>query len=177
DGAAMERRIKAATKAYDGCPAVALAESKLGDAIYANMIMLGFAWQKGLAPVSARALYRAIKLNGTDVEANLQAFEVGRIAAFDPTSRGPGENQAVTPEAMSLDALITHRAAELTRYQNHAYAERYRERIAKVRAAEAAAGGEALTRAAALNLFKLMAAKDEYEVARLYADGRFDAEL
>ena len=63
-----------------------LAEEKLGDAIFANMIMLGFAWQKGLIPVSARALYRAINLNGVEAEANLQAFEIGRIAAYDPAS-------------------------------------------------------------------------------------------
>ncbi|MFI4933472.1 MAG: indolepyruvate ferredoxin oxidoreductase family protein [Caulobacterales bacterium] len=177
DGAAMARRIAAATKSYDGCPAVSLAEHRLGDAIYANMIMLGFAWQKGLAPVSARALYRAIRLNGVDVEGNLQAFEVGRIAAANPAERGPGENEAVTPEAMTLDALIAHRAGELAAYQNRAYADRYRERVAAVRAAESALGGEALTRAVAINLFRLMSVKDEYEVARLYADGRFAAAL
>jgi indolepyruvate ferredoxin oxidoreductase len=178
DAGAMERRIKGATRSFDDCPAVALAESKLGDAIFANTIMLGFAWQKGLVPVSARALYRAIRLNGVDDEANLQAFEIGRIAAANPAERGPAENDAATPETMSLDALIAHRAAELTSYQNRAYAERYRNRITTVRAAEAAlARGEAFTRAAALNLFKLMAYKDEYEVARLYADGRFEAAL
>ena len=88
DGPAMERRIKGAAKSYDSCPAVELAEEKLGDAIYANTIMLGFAWQKGLIPVSARALYRAITLNGVETETNLQAFEIGRIAAFDPAQRG-----------------------------------------------------------------------------------------
>ena len=84
DAGAMERRIAGATRSYEGCPAVAMAERRLGDAIYANMIMLGFAWQKGLIPISARALYRAIRLNGVDYEANLQAFELGRIAAGQP---------------------------------------------------------------------------------------------
>jgi indolepyruvate ferredoxin oxidoreductase len=178
DGGAMARRIAAATRSYDGCPAVALAEAKLGDAIYANMIMLGFSWQKGLIPVSARALYRAIRLNGVDDEANLQAFEVGRIAAANPAERGAGENVGPTPQTMPLDNLIAHRAAELTAYQDGAYARRYLDRVAQVRAAETAAGGgEALSRAVAINLFKLMAYKDEYEVARLYADGRFDAAL
>jgi indolepyruvate ferredoxin oxidoreductase len=177
DGPAMERRIAAATRSYDGCPAVALAERRLGDAIYANMIMLGFSWQKGLIPVSARALYRAIRLNGVDDEANLQAFEIGRIAAVDPKTRGPGENPSPSPAAMSLEAIIARRIEELTAYQDRAYAERYAKRIAAIRAAEAPLGGEALTRAAALSLFKLMAYKDEYEVARLYSDGRFDAAL
>jgi indolepyruvate ferredoxin oxidoreductase len=178
DGAAMARRIAGAAKSYDGCPAVALAEHRLGDAIFANMIMLGFAWQKGLIPVSSRALYRAIRLNGVDDEANLQAFEVGRIAAANPAERGPPEDAGPDPETMPLQTLIDHRAAELEAYQNGAYAQRYRGWIAKVRAAEAAAGGgEALARAAAINLFKLMAYKDEYEVARLYADGRFQAAL
>jgi indolepyruvate ferredoxin oxidoreductase len=142
------------------------------------MIMLGFAWQKGLVPISSRALYRAIQLNGVAAEENLQAFEVGRIAAHDPAQRGPGENDAPTPETLPLDVLIAGRTADLTAYQNGAYAQRYADRIAQARAAEAAAGGgEALTRAVAINLYKLMAYKDEYEVARLYADGRFDEKL
>ncbi|MFI4973910.1 MAG: indolepyruvate ferredoxin oxidoreductase family protein [Caulobacterales bacterium] len=178
DAGPMERRIAGAAKSYDGCPAVALAEQRLGDAIFANMIMLGFAWQKGLIPVSARALYRAIRLNGVDDEANLQAFETGRVAAFDPAKRGPGENDAPTPQTMPLEVLIAHRASELAQYQDQAYASRYEARIAAVAAAESAGGGgEALTRASAINLFKLMAYKDEYEVARLYTDGRFAAAM
>jgi indolepyruvate ferredoxin oxidoreductase len=177
DGPAMERRIKGATHSYDSCPAVELAEEKLGDAIYANTIMLGFAWQKGLIPVSARALYRAINLNGVEVETNLQAFEIGRIAAFDPAARQTVAKAPPSPATMPLDELIAHRKAELTNYQDAAYAERYAVRVAKVRAAEAALGGEALTRAVATSLYKLMAIKDEYEVARLYSDGRFAEQL
>ncbi|MCI3131606.1 indolepyruvate ferredoxin oxidoreductase family protein [Phenylobacterium aquaticum] len=170
DSASMSRRIAAATKAYDQCPAHHLAETEMGDAIYANMIMLGFAWQKGLIPISSRALYRAIRLNGVAAEANLQAFELGRQVAHDPSKRGPAEADAPTPETMGLDALIAHRIGELTAYQNAAYAERYRHRVEQV----ALKGSEALTRAVAVNLYKLMAYKDEYEVARLYTDGRFD---
>ncbi len=177
DSQAMARRLAGACKSYDACPAVNLAEHRLGDAIYANMIMLGFAWQKGLVPVSSRALYRAIRLNGVDAEANLQAFEVGRMAAHDPASRGAAENDAPTPETMPLAELIAHRTADLTAYQNAAYAQRYHRRVAAVQAAEAPLGGEALTRAVATNLYKLMAMKDEYEVARLYTDGRFKAAL
>ncbi|MDX9998765.1 MAG: indolepyruvate ferredoxin oxidoreductase family protein [Phenylobacterium sp.] len=171
DAAAFARRIAAATKSFDACPAQMLAETRLGDAIFGNMIMLGFAWQKGVIPVSSRALYRAIRLNGVETEANLQAFELGRMAAHDPASRGAPEAAVATPETMSLDQLIAHRAAELEGYQDRAYVRRYLDRIEKIRAL----GDEALTRAAAISLFKLMAYKDEYEVARLYTDGRFAA--
>ena len=80
DADAQARRITAAVKSYDAMPAQHLAVNQLGDAIYANMMMLGFAWQKGVIPISSRALYRAIRLNGVDAEANLQAFELGRNA-------------------------------------------------------------------------------------------------
>ncbi len=169
------RRIAAATKSYDAAPASHLAESQLGDAIYANMIMLGFAWQKGVIPVSSEALYRAIRLNGVEAEANLQAFELGRKSAFDPAARGPREDDVPTPETMPLDDLIAKRAAELTAYQDAAYARRYLDRVERVRAAEAPLDHADLTRAVAVNLYKLMAYKDEYEVARLYSDGRFVA--
>ncbi|MBL8555887.1 MAG: indolepyruvate ferredoxin oxidoreductase family protein [Phenylobacterium sp.] len=167
------RRIAAAVQSYDAAPASHLAESQLGDAIYANMIMLGFAWQKGVIPVSSRALFRAIHLNGVEAEANLQAFELGRKAAHDPSARGKREDDVPTPETMPLDELIAHRVAELAAYQDKAYADRYLARVEKVRAAEAALGSSDLTRAVAVSLYKLMAYKDEYEVARLYTDGRF----
>jgi len=173
DHVAMSRRIKAAVQSYEEAPAQHLAEHHLGDAIYANMTMLGFAWQKGVIPVSSRALYRAIKLNGVDAEANLQAFELGRKAAVDPDFRGHAEADVPTPETMPLDDLIAHRAGELTAYQNKAYAERFLKTVEKVRAT----GDETLTRAVAISLYKLMAYKDEYEVARLYSDGRFAAHL
>jgi indolepyruvate ferredoxin oxidoreductase len=175
DAEPQARRIRAAVKAYDQLPAQNLAVNNLGDAIYANMIMLGFAWQKGVIPVSSRALYRAIRLNGVDAEANLQAFELGRKAAHEPDFRGKREDDVPTPETLALDELIARRVAELTAYQNAAYAKRYLGQVEKVRAAEAKLGSEALTRAVAVNLSKLMAYKDEYEVARLYSDGRFAA--
>lgn len=178
DSGAMARRIKGATRTFDACPAQHLAESQFGDAIFANMIMVGFAWQRGVIPLSSRAVYRAIKLNGVDYEANLAAFELGRRVAHDPASMGPRDADVPTPETMPLDELIARRAADLTAYQDEAYAKRYLAKIEKVAAAEAAnGGGEALTRAAAVNLYKLMTYKDEYEVARLYTDGRFKAEL
>jgi indolepyruvate ferredoxin oxidoreductase len=168
------RRIAAATKSYASAPASALAVNHMGDAIYANMIMLGFAWQKGVIPVSSRALYRAIKLNGVEAELNLQAFELGRKVAADPGLAAPAKAAAPTPEMMPLDQLIASRGEELTAYQNRAYATRYLKRIEAIAAAERAVGDtDDLTRAAAVSLYKLMAYKDEYEVARLYTDGRF----
>ena len=175
DADAQSRRLAAAVKSWDSVPAQNLAVQNLGDAIYGNMIMLGFAWQKGVIPVASRSIYRAIKLNGVDAEANLQAFELGRKAAHDPASRGKREDDVPTPETMPLDDLIAHRARELTAYQNAAYARRYLQQVKAVAQAEAPLGSEALTRAVAVNLYKLMAYKDEYEVARLYTDGRFRA--
>jgi indolepyruvate ferredoxin oxidoreductase len=175
DAQAQEGRIAAAVKSLKATPAHRLAEDQLGDAIYANMIMLGFAWQQGVIPVSSRALYRAIRLNGVDAEANLQAFELGRKAAHDPASVRPLGAPVATPDTLSLDELVAHRARELNAYQDARYARRYLDQVARIRAAEAPLGSEALTRAVAVNLYKLMAYKDEYEVARLYTDGRFAA--
>ncbi len=173
DAGSMERRIMAAVKSFEDCPAQHLAETRLGDAIYANMTMLGFAWQRGVVPVSSRALYRAVRLNGVDAEANLQAFEIGRKAAVDPAFKGRSDADVPTPETLPLEDLIARRAAELVAYQDEAYARRYLTLVEKA----AAKGHEPLTRAVAANLFRLMAYKDEYEVARLYSDGRFAAEL
>ena len=173
DAAAMGGRLRSACKSYDSCPATKIAERDLGDSVFGNMVMLGFAWQKGLVPVSARALYRAIRLNGVAVEANLQAFEAGRVVAHDRSDPSRAKPAEVAPATLPLDDLIAGRAADLTAYQNGAYAARYLDRIAAVRAA----GRDALTRAAAINLYKLMAYKDEYEVARLYADGGFAADV
>ncbi len=169
DAAAMGARLRGACKTYDACPATRIAEQDMGDSLFANMVMLGFAWQKGLVPVSARALYRAITLNGAAVEANLQAFEAGRIAAHQPGGRAPPPLAGPDPVTAPLDDLIAARAADLVAYQNADYAQRYLSRIASVRANSQ----DALTRAIAVHLYKLMAYKDEYEVARLYADGTF----
>ena len=173
DAGVMGRRIAAAAKSYDALGAQHMAETRLGDAIYANMIMLGFAWQRGVVPVSSRALYRAIRLNGVDAEANLQAFELGRLAAHDPAAAVEPEPAVPTPQTEPLAELIARRTADLTAYQDARYAERYRAVVERVAAAPQ--GSERLTRAVAVSLHRLMAYKDEYEVARLYADGRFSA--
>jgi indolepyruvate ferredoxin oxidoreductase len=158
----------------DTINANALAERLLGDAVYANIVMLGFAWQHGLLPVSLSALLRAIELNGVAVERNKQAFAWGRIAAADPNFL-PKMDDA--PKAETLDQLIDRRADFLTAYQNDAYATRYRALVANVRKAEAKLNSGALTEAVARALFKLMAYKDEYEVARLHMQSGFLDEL
>ena len=166
------------------CDGHALSTRLLGDTIGANMLMLGFAWQKGLVPVGEAALVRAIELNGVAVEMNAQAFAIGRLAAARPAALAEllGETETPAPAqdaSAKLEALIEGRAAELTAYQNAAWATRYREAVARVREAETAMGAAALplTHAIAHNLYKLMAYKDEYEVARLFSAPAFLASL
>ncbi|WP_305806018.1 indolepyruvate ferredoxin oxidoreductase family protein [Stenotrophomonas sp. YIM B06876] len=216
--------------------ATQLATALLGDAIAANLFILGFAWQQGLVPVSFEALMRAVELNGAAIEMNQQAFAWGRLAAVDPQAvqqaaglvhnthtpaeRTPGalhklppgdwegnewgataapRNPGNEPEvrglpssdpqpaatafaalddahlSRSLDELIARRSSFLTDYQDAAYAGRYRRLVDAVRQAEQrlAPGSTALTEAVARYFFKLMAYKDEYEVARLYTSGDF----
>ena len=153
----------------------------MGDAIYANTLLLGVAWQRGLVPVSREALDKAFELNGAAVEQNRLAFLWGRRAAHDPDAvrrfAEPADDTAgaipLQPLARSLDDLIERRAATLTAYQDAAYADRYRALVKRVRTAEGRLGGQALSEAVARNYFKLLAIKDEYEVARLYADPAF----
>ncbi|MGO9418212.1 indolepyruvate ferredoxin oxidoreductase family protein [Roseiarcus sp.] len=157
-----------------------LAKDLLGDAIAANLFMLGAAWQRGLIPVSRAAIERAIKLNGVAIEANKLAFEWGRRAAHDlsaveklaaPSRPAPGPPP-------SLDALIERRAAHLRQSRGAKDAERYRAQVERVRAAERSASlGETLTAAVARSYHKLLAVKDEWEVARLFAAPEFASAL
>jgi indolepyruvate ferredoxin oxidoreductase len=160
--------------------ATGLATGLLGDSLATNLFMLGFAYQRGLVPVSGEAILRAIELNGTAVEFNRRAFRWGRRAALDQelvASRAQPADAAPETHRLSetLDEIIARRTAFLTEYQNATYAARYTQWIDRVRATETAAlaGSTALTDAAARALFKLMAYKDEYEVARLYTDTGF----
>lgn len=150
--------------------AASLSKELLGDSIGANVLMLGYAWQRGAIPLSLRSIERAIELNGTAVQANLKAFAAGRLATLRQTSSGE--------EPVTLDGFIERRALDLHRYWNEKYARRYVELIAAARAAAASiTGGEAFVWAVARGAYKLMAYKDEYEVARLYSDGRFRSAL
>ncbi|MDP6706993.1 MAG: indolepyruvate ferredoxin oxidoreductase family protein, partial [Alphaproteobacteria bacterium] len=159
-----------------------LATALAGDAIATNVFMLGYAYQRGTIPIAGEALLKAIELNGVAVEANKRTFGLGRLAAHDITvvERAAGPAATAKPDvAEDLEAIIEKRAAYLTEYQDAAYATRYLGHVRRVAAAEAerAKGRSGLTEAVARYLFKLMAYKDEYEVARLYTSGDFEAAL
>ena len=170
---------------FDTLNANRLAERLLGNTIYANVLMLGCAWQSGLVPVGFDALMRAIELNGVEIDKNKQAFGWGRIAAVDPETvqRRSGPRPRSRPwgaptDDESLDDTVKRRAAFLVDYQNRALAERYVALIERVRDAEDAAGGDGrLADAAARSYFKLLSYKDEYEVARLHTQTGFLEQL
>jgi indolepyruvate ferredoxin oxidoreductase len=161
-----------------------LATALLGDAMATNLFMVGVAYQKGMLPVSAAAIERAIELNRVGIDMNRRAFRWGRRAAHDPAAV---EARAVPAAGLpdhrrrstGLDETIRRRVAYLTEYQDTAYAERYRALVERVRQVEAARvkGRTELTEAVARYYFKLLAYKDEYEVARLYTSGEFLAQL
>ena len=156
-----------------------IAVNVLGKPIATNMVMVGYCYQIGALPLSAAAIEKAIALNGEDAAANVAAFRWGRRAAADPAAvealAKPKEVDEARQISQSFDEMVGRRVVFLTAYQNAAYAARYRVLVEKVKAAEAAKapGKCGLSEAAARYLFKLMAYKDEYEVARLYTDGAF----
>ncbi|MFH1557850.1 MAG: indolepyruvate ferredoxin oxidoreductase family protein [Pseudomonadota bacterium] len=161
-----------------------LAVALFGNSLAQNIFMVGYAYQFGALPVSQDAILRALELNGEAVAMNKAAFLWGRRAAHEPARvealLGP---TAATTDArklsQGLDEIIARRVAALTAYQNAAYARRYLDLVERVRAAEAARapGRGGLAEAVARNLYKLMAYKDEYEVARLFADGEFQRQV
>ncbi len=160
------------------------AEQLLGDSIYTNPLILGYAWQKGRVPLTHAALMRAIELNGVQVDNNKAAFEWGRRCAHDLASVQAlfkAQQLIQIVRRPSLDETVKTRAEFLTGYQDAAYAASYTAFVEKVKAAEAPLGGQvgalALTEAVARYLFKLMAYKDEYEVARLHTDPAFAAKI
>jgi indolepyruvate ferredoxin oxidoreductase len=161
--------------------AARIASAVAGQSIATNMVMLGYAYQVGALPLSAASIERAIELNGEAVAMNIAAFRWGRRIAADPKAidtlniPAPGEATDARRLSQNFDETVARRVAFLTGYQNAAYAARYRERVEQARAAEAqkAPGQCGLAEAVARNLFKLMAYKDEYEVARLYSNGDF----
>jgi indolepyruvate ferredoxin oxidoreductase len=156
-----------------------LARALMGDAIGANLFLTGFAWQRGFLPLSRAAIERAIEVNGVEVEFNRRAFLWGRRAAHDPAAVEATIGAPEPATARTLDEAIAYRAEFLTAYQDAAYARRYTERVARIRDAEArrVPGRTDLAQAVARSLFKLMAIKDEYEVARLWTDGSFLRQL
>jgi indolepyruvate ferredoxin oxidoreductase len=178
---AMRKRIADAAGAasVDFIDASGMATALLGDAIAVNLFMLGYCFQKGLIPLSLDALRRAVELNGVSVKQSLATFDWGRRAAADWNSvmeiaRPALRETKALPD--DLASLVRRRAADLENYQNAAYAARYRSLVTEVIAAEGP-GSDRLARTVAQNFYKLMAYKDEYEVARLFTDGRFEAQL
>ena len=162
--------------------AQAIATALLGDAIFANPFMLGFAWQKGWIPLSHATLLRAIELNGVQIEANQRAFEWGRATAHDAEAVRRIMQPAQVIElkrASTLEERVGRRVEFLTGYQNAAYARRYADLVERVRKVEGDRlnGSTRLAEAVARYYFKLMAYKDEYEVARLHSDPAFRARI
>ena len=184
-GESAEHDIRKACGAdrVDMIDAASIATALMGDNIATNMFILGYAWQKGWVPLELAALTRAIELNAVSIDFNKQAFNWGRLAAHDLVA----VKRLITPaqivelkRAPNLEDTINHRIAFLTDYQNVSYAQQYANFVAQVKAAETAvADGKPLrlTEAVAKYLFKLMAYKDEYEVARLYTNGKFQKKI
>jgi indolepyruvate ferredoxin oxidoreductase len=153
-----------------------VAVQTLGDSIFVNPMILGYAWQKGWVPLGYEALMRAMELNGVAVALNQAAFAWGRQWAHDWAAVQAALAPAQTVQfhkPVGVDDVVARRVAFLTDYQNAAYAASYRSLVERVRAAEVALHKTSLTEAVARNLFKLMAYKDEYEVARLHTDAAF----
>ena len=154
---ALQARLKGRLELFD---ATALARAVMGDTIYANMIVFGAAWQKGWVPLSLEAITRAIELNGAAVERNKRAFEIGRWAAAWPAEAARALEPVVVEKPKSLEEEIAFRAGHLTKYQSARLARRYRRLVDGIADAK-------LKRAVAKGYHKLLAYKDEYEVARL----------
>ena len=184
--AALERALieAAGAEAVSLVPANRIATALMGDAIATNMFMLGYAFQKGCVPVGETALMRAVELNGVAIDFNKKAFDWGRYAAVDIAAveriATPAQVVSITPRkagaafSRNLEELTATRVEFLTAYQDAAYAKKYSDFVGEVRAAEAAkVGGTRLAEAVARYYYKLMAYKDEYEVARLYTDPAF----
>jgi indolepyruvate ferredoxin oxidoreductase len=168
---------------FDVVDATQIATALMGDSIATNMFMLGFAWQRGLIPVSEAAIMQAIELNGAAIEMNKQAFVWGRHTAHDRVAvekiAFPQVREAIKLASQTLDEFVARRVTDLTQYQDAAYAARFTALVDKVRAAErrVAPESELLSWAVARAYYKVLAYKDEYEVARLYTDGEFQKQL
>lgn len=162
-----------------GLDAQDLAEKIMGDRVYANMLLMGASWQQGGIPLSLEAIHRAIELNGIGVEKNMQAFGLGRMAIADPeaTKRLGGDTSPIQLDQyreISVEDFVTHHKADLTDYENAALATKYADMVAKVADANL---GDAATMAVARGYYKLLAVKNEWEVARLYMKPSFRKNL
>jgi indolepyruvate ferredoxin oxidoreductase len=176
-GTDLQRDIKESSLEADFVTATEIASALMGDAIATNMFMLGYAYQKGWVPLAAASLERAIELNGVAVDFNKQSFVWGRRAALDLERvrriARPADVVAIGEHfSRNLDELVARRVKLLTDYQNAAYAGKYKSLVEKIRSVDST-----LAEAAARYYAKLLAYKDEYEVARLHADGEFERKI
>ncbi|MDB5886757.1 MAG: indolepyruvate ferredoxin oxidoreductase family protein, partial [Polaromonas sp.] len=182
---ALLQRVSEATLQTESLNASAIATALMGDAVATNVFLLGYTWQKGWIPLEEASLMRAIELNGAAIAMNKAAFAWGRQAALDlgkvRTAAGldkPGQVIMLPARTMPLEALIADRIQRLTGYQNAAYARRYEAVVREIAATEKQrTGSDRLAREVAVSLYKLMAYKDEYEVARLYVETGFFARI
>ncbi|WP_176053255.1 indolepyruvate ferredoxin oxidoreductase family protein [Paraburkholderia caribensis] len=174
----IEGAVGEATSSFWNCTSAA--ETIFGDSIASNMMMVGFGFQRGLIPLSETAIFRAIELNGAAVEMNRRAFLWGRLIAQDARVVERLSERPVTKDRIfDLDTFVQARKADLVAYQNAAYAKRYENLVEKVKAEEQRVQGAcgALTESVARSYYKVLAYKDEYEVARLHTDGAFRRRL
>ncbi|NML31724.1 indolepyruvate ferredoxin oxidoreductase family protein [Paraburkholderia antibiotica] len=179
----LRAQVAANVSVVESVQATSIATALLGDGVATNMFLLGFAWQKGWIPLTEASLLQAIELNGAAVTMNKEAFAWGRQAALDlAVVREAAGMEKLAPvlfmpsRSKSLARIVEDRIARLIAYQNRRYADRYEAFVNRVAAIERErVGGDAFTREVAVSLYKLMAYKDEYEVARLYTDGEFEA--
>jgi indolepyruvate ferredoxin oxidoreductase len=172
-------RAAAGSQQVETLDAQALSEEFIGDTVTANIVAMGYAWQRGLIPISLAAMQRAIELNGVAIEKNLVSFSLGRLAAGNAAALRPVKKKSFADETTS--ELIKRGSAHLASYQNKQWAEQFEALVQQVQRAEQSCLGHddqlPLTRAVARSLLKLMSYKDEYEVARLYSDGSFERQV
>ena len=177
------KRLERMSRDYHAVDATGLGLALLGDSIAANLFMLGYACQLGLLPLSPESILRAVEINGVAVPFNRSAFQLGRLRAVDPARIDEAVkgtlSEPVFQPLTNLDDIVAHRTALLSDYQNAAYAERYSALVGRVQEAEqrVVPGTETLAVMVARNFAKLMAYKDEYEVARLHIDPKMRAKL
>ena len=179
---ATQQSIESLSAEYFAFDANKYAQALFGDTVASNLMMMGYACQKGLLPIGDAALERAIELNGVAVENNLRAFRAGRLLAVNPRAveqlAVPAQPVKLVQPQESVQQLIARLSAELAQYQSSAYARCFSRAIERLHCAEKdLSSGDALTRTAAQSLFKAMAYKDEYEVARLYTGEDFQRQL
>lgn len=168
------RRVKLLSEratSFDIANVSALAVRLFGDSVFSNMILTGMAWQKGRIPIARNAILAAIKKNGRAINLNVEAFELGRLLVENPIAFNDNTYEKDAPIVQTLDTFIEDRAALLTTYQNASYAKTFTNFVETVKSTENQLGSDQLTRIVATQLSRLMAYKDEYEVARLHLGG------